>query len=53
MNEADLYNLANKNCSNCNKKAEELFLIVLDLLLDKKIIGKREYNKLVKKARES
>lgn len=48
MNEADLYNLYNRTCSNCDKRAEELFLIVINLLLDKKIINKREYNKLIK-----
>lgn len=48
MNEADLYNLYNRTCYNCGKKAEDLFLIVINLLLDKKIINKREYNKLIK-----
>lgn len=48
MNEADLYNLYNRACFNCGKKAEDLFLIVINLLLDKKIINKREYNKLIK-----
>jgi len=48
MTEADLYNLYNKTCSNCGQKAEELFLILINLLLEKKIINKRDYNKLVK-----
>jgi len=39
MNEADLYNLH----SNLNGN-----LIFINLLLEKKIINKREYNKLIK-----
>ena len=48
MNEADLYNLYNRNCYNCGKRAEELFLILINLLLEKKVISKRDYNKLIK-----
>ena len=52
MNEADLYNLYNRTCSNCGKRAEELFLILINLLLEKKIISKRDYNKLEKNIKQ-
>lgn len=52
MDEADLYNLYNRTCSNCGERAEELFLILINLLLDKKIISKRDYNKLAKNIKQ-
>lgn len=52
MDEADLYNLYNRNCSNCGKRSEELFLILINLLLEKKIISKRDYNKLAKNIKQ-
>lgn len=52
MDEADLYNLYNRTCYNCGKRAEELFLILINLLLEKKIISKRDYNKLEKNIKQ-
>jgi len=41
MTESDLYNFYNKTCSNCGQRAEELFLILINLLLEKKIISNK------------